>query len=67
MKKPSTEAGISVWLNCTDGVQAVLDRVTGAGGKVLQEKTPIGENAEMGYMGEILDSEGNRIGLHSMT
>ena len=43
-------------------VTAVLTRVTHAGGKVLVEKTSIGE---YGYIGVFLDSEGNKIGLHS--
>lgn len=64
--QPSVNQGVSVWLNAADGVQAVLDRVEAAGGKVLDEKMPIGEHAEMGYMATMLDSEGNRIGLHSM-
>lgn len=64
--KPSTEAGISVWLNCADGVQTVLDRVEAAKGKILQEKAPIGENAEFGYIATLLDTEGNRVGLHAM-
>ncbi|MCB1877098.1 MAG: VOC family protein [Chromatiales bacterium] len=63
--KPSTEAGISVWLNCVEGVQAVLDRVETAGGKILEERAPIGENAEFGYIATLLDTEGNRVGLHA--
>lgn len=40
-----------------------LSRVEGAGGKVLQEKRLITE--EIGYYGLFLDSEGNRIAIHS--
>lgn len=40
-----------------------LRKVEEAGGVVLQEKTLIKE--EIGYMALILDSEGNRIALHS--
>lgn len=40
-----------------------LGRVEKAGGKVLQEKTLIAEG--YGQMALILDTEGNRIALHS--
>lgn len=40
-----------------------LRKVEEAGGVVLQEKTLIRE--DLGYMALILDSEGNRIALHS--
>jgi predicted enzyme related to lactoylglutathione lyase len=58
---PSTEGAV-VYLNCNPNLQEMLDRVEGAGGKVLLPKTAIGEN---GWMAYILDSEGNKIGLHS--
>lgn len=60
--RPSTDAGVSIWLNAGDDLQHVLDRVEGAGGQVLQAKEGIGE---FGYVATILDTEGNRIGLHS--
>ena len=40
-----------------------LSKVEEAGGVVLQEKTLIRE--DIGYMALLLDSEGNRIALHS--
>ncbi|MEP3838463.1 MAG: VOC family protein [Algibacter sp.] len=48
----------------SDDVQIELDRVEGAGGKILQTKTEI--SPEHGYMGLFEDSEGNRVALHSM-
>ena len=59
---PSDSAGVLVYLSCPD-VQVCLDRVEMAGGKVLQAKKQISE--EYGYMGLLIDSEGNRIALHS--
>jgi predicted enzyme related to lactoylglutathione lyase len=53
-----------VYLNCDPDLQPVLGRVTNAGGKILLEKTNIGDG--LGYMAHILDSEGNRVALHSM-
>jgi len=41
-----------------------LDKVQAAGGKVIVPKTEI--SPEYGYMGVFLDTEGNRIGLHSI-
>ncbi len=58
---PSTE-GVVIYLKCEPDLQPMLDRVEEAGGKVLLSKTSIGGN---GWMAYILDSEGNKIGLHS--
>jgi predicted enzyme related to lactoylglutathione lyase len=41
-----------------------LARVEGAGGKLLQPKTLISE--DVGYYGLLLDTEGNRIAVHSI-
>ena len=56
--------GTLVYLNCDPDLSVVLDKVTASGGKVLQEKTSIGAN--LGYWAMIVDSEGNRVALHSM-
>jgi predicted enzyme related to lactoylglutathione lyase len=56
--------GVLVYFTAFSGDLAVeLSRVEAAGGKVLQPKSLITE--EIGYMGIFLDSEGNRIALHS--
>jgi predicted enzyme related to lactoylglutathione lyase len=56
--------GTAVFLNANPDLQAVLDRVEGAGGKILMPKTAIGmENA--GHFAMISDTEGNTVGLHS--
>jgi predicted enzyme related to lactoylglutathione lyase len=62
--QPSATDGPLLYLNADPDVQKVLDKVAQAGGKVLLGKTQITE--EFGYMAIILDTEGNRIGLHSM-
>ena len=59
---PSTN-GILIYFDAGDDMQAVLDRIEPNGGKILQGKTLITE--EIGYMALFLDSEGNRIALHS--
>jgi uncharacterized protein len=55
--------GTAVFLNGDPDLQVVLDRVEGAGGKVLFPKTAIGMDA--GYFAMITDTEGNTVGLHS--
>lgn len=61
--KPSTD-GIVVYMNANPDLQASLDRIIPAGGKVLQAKKQI--SPEHGYMALFIDSEGNRLALHSM-
>jgi predicted enzyme related to lactoylglutathione lyase len=58
---PSTE-GTLVWLNGGDDLSDILARVEPAGGKVLMPKTHIGAP---GFCATFLDTEGNRVGLHS--
>lgn len=61
--KPSGTDGPLVYLNGNPDVQVILDRVEKAGGKILVPKTEI--SPEYGHMAVIIDTEGNRIGLHS--
>jgi len=56
--------GTTVFLNADPDIQAVLDRVEGAGGAVLVPKTAIEMN-DAGYFAMIADTEGNTVGLHS--
>ena len=61
--KPS-ENGTLVYLNANPDVQIVLDRIEAAGGKIIVPKTQI--SPEYGYMGVFIDTEGNRVALHSV-
>ena len=61
MHKPSTEGAV-VYLNANPSIQAVIDRIEPAGGKVVMPKTQI--SPEIGYMAFFIDSEGNKIGVH---
>lgn len=54
--------GILVYFH-SDDVKKELDRVEEAGGSIVQTKTQI--SPEHGYMGVFIDSEGNRVALHS--
>ncbi len=58
--KPSSD-GTTVYFSCED-VAVEASRVEEAGGKVIVPKTDIGE---FGFFAQFIDTEGNRIGLHS--
>ena len=55
--------GTVVYLNAGNDLSEVLMRVDAAGGKVLMEKTLVAPG--MGYYAHFLDSEGNKVALHS--
>ncbi len=60
--EPSTKGSL-VYLNGGDDLNIPLARVEAAGGQIVLPKTPIGEN---GFMAYFIDTEGNKVGLHSM-
>jgi predicted enzyme related to lactoylglutathione lyase len=60
--KPSAD-GTMVFLNANPDLAEVLGRVESAGGKVMVPKTQV--NPEIGFFAIFLDSEGNRVALHS--
>lgn len=60
---PSKE-GTVVYLNGEDDLNIVLSKVELAGGEVLMTKTFLGDN--IGHIAHFIDSEGNRMGMHSM-
>ena len=62
--KPSSTDGPLIYLNGNPDLQKVLDKVEAAGGKIMLQKTEI--SPEYGFMGVMIDTEGNRIGLHSV-
>lgn len=61
--KPSTEGTLVYFTAHSGDLANELSRVEKAGGKVLQGKTQISE--EHGFMALFIDSEGNRVALHS--
>lgn len=62
--KPSLTDGPLIYLNGNPDVQKILDKVEAAGGKIMVPKTEI--SPEYGYMAVFMDTEGNRIALHSV-
>lgn len=63
MNIPSADRGCLIYLNADPDMTPVLERIPNNGGTILMPKTLIAEG--MGYMAFFLDSEGNRMGLHS--
>jgi uncharacterized protein len=53
--------GTVVYINASPSLQTVLDKVEKAGGKILTGKIAI----PAGFIAMILDSEGNKVGLHA--
>jgi uncharacterized protein len=60
--KPSMYGSL-LYLNANPDLDEVLNKVEAAGGKILLAKRQI--TPEYGYMALFVDSEGNRMGLHS--
>ena len=62
--KPSATDGPLLYLNANPDVQNVLDKIEAAGGKIVVPKTQISPG--FGYMAVFVDTEGNRVALHSV-
>ena len=60
---PAGGQGTIIYFDCED-CSLEESRVVAAGGKIEQSKMSIGE---FGFMSLIVDTEGNTIGLHSMS
>jgi uncharacterized protein len=60
--KPSA-TGTLVYLNAAPNIDAWLGRVAAAGGTVALPKMALSDG--MGFIAHIMDTEGNRVGLHT--
>ncbi|WP_252734436.1 VOC family protein [Arenibacter algicola] len=60
--KPSAD-GVTIYLDGGDNLQIILDKVEQNGGEIIVPKSLHAD--ESGYYAIFLDSEGNKIGLHS--
>jgi len=56
--------GSVVYLNVEGMLDGAIERATKNGAEIVLPKMAIGPN---GFIAHIIDSEGNRVGLHSMT
>jgi len=62
MHKPSMD-GCVIYLNANPDIDAVINRIEEAGGKIVMPKTVIGK--DIGSMAFFVDTEGNKMGLHA--
>jgi hypothetical protein len=62
-RKPSADGSV-VYLFAGEDLKVVENRIPEAGGTVLLPKTEIAPG--MGYFALFFDTEGNKVGLHSM-
>ena len=61
--KPAGQSGVLLYLNGNPDLAVVESRIASAGGQVLVSKKMI--SPEHGFMAIFLDTEGNRVALHS--
>ena len=62
LHKPSMD-GCVIYLNANPDIDAVINRIEAADGKIIMPKTVIGE--DIGSMAFFVDTEGNRMALHA--
>jgi len=61
--KPTTNGAV-LYLNAGENLQPILDKVEQNGGQIILPKTEI--SPEMGFFALFIDTEGNKLGLHSI-
>ncbi|WP_426668725.1 VOC family protein [Mucilaginibacter sp. McL0603] len=59
------EKGAIIYMDRGEDLSIPLSRIEKAGGKILLPKSKNGANGEFGFIAHFIDSEGNRMGLHS--
>ena len=57
--------GALIYLNATPSLDAVLTRVAAAGGRIATPKVQL--PGDMGVFAHVVDTEGNRVGLHALS
>lgn len=58
-----SQTGVLVYLNGGEDLNLPLSKVEAAGGRIIRPKTSLGGN---GFMAQFIDTEGNKVALHSM-
>jgi len=56
-----SEAGVLIYINAIPEIQVVLNKVEKAGGEIINPCTQM----HFGFIAVIIDTEGNRVGLHA--
>jgi predicted enzyme related to lactoylglutathione lyase len=60
-----SNTGTIIYLNAGEDLQVMADSIQANGGEIQLPKTEIGP--EMGFYAMFLDTEGNKLGLHSVS
>ncbi|MFY9309168.1 MAG: VOC family protein [Bacteroidia bacterium] len=60
----SSKDGVILYLNGGEDLQVILNKVEKYNGKIIVPKTQI--SPEMGYFAMFIDTEGNKLALHSI-
>ena len=60
-KNSPSANGTMIYINASPSIDTVMNKVEKAGGKIIAQKIKI----PPGYIAVIMDSEGNKIGLHA--
>ena len=60
--KPTSDGAV-LYLNAGNDLQPMLEKVSKNGGQIIVQKTLI--SPEMGFFALFIDTEGNKLGLHS--
>lgn len=61
-QKPSAD-GVTIYLNANPDMTDILQRIEAEGAQIIMGKTQI--TPEIGYMAFFIDTEGNKVALHS--
>jgi len=61
---PPADAGTIVYLNAAPSLDALLDRVGAAGGRIATPKVTLPDG--IGCFAHVVDSEGNKVGFHAL-
>ncbi|OUS02103.1 glyoxalase [Flavobacteriales bacterium 33_180_T64] len=61
-QNPTTD-GATIYLNGGENLSIALEKVEANGGKIMMPKTDIGT---FGFIAQFMDTEGNRVALHSI-
>lgn len=57
------QQGSLIYLNANPAMEGVLEKIEPMGGTIVMPKTQV--SPEIGYMATFIDTEGNKIALHS--
>ncbi|WP_299225026.1 VOC family protein [uncultured Psychroserpens sp.] len=58
-----TNNGTTIYLNGGEDLNLALEKVEPLGGKIIMPKTDIGQ---FGFIAQFIDTEGNKVALHSI-